>query len=147
MSNSTLYKYRGIKPLNEPETTDKLLSILVDIPHHLQDRMWIRDNTGSVCIFRHDSAPGRVIEYVQGSADDSVTTLYEDCPELSTMQAVLEARKELITAIGVATMAIPSTIAVRDEGRGRSEVPLRELGIAQLQDVLAHFTNTDLATL
>lgn len=147
MSNATLFKHRSIKPLNDDATTDKMLAILVEIPNHKQEGFWIRaESAGSVCLFKHESFPGKVIEYVLGSRHDSVTTLYEENPAFATKRSLEDTRNDLIGEIAKVLMALPSTIAVYDAGRER-EVVLRELGTAQLIDTLAHFTHTDLTTL
>lgn len=147
MSNTVLALYRALKPLNDDATTDKMLSILIEIPNDAQSGFWIRDEkAGNVCLFKHDSFPNKVLEYVQGSADDSVSTLYEEHAIFATLRALTEARNYLIMEIGSVLMALPSTVAVYDGGRER-QVVLRELGTAQIIDTLAHFTRTDLATL
>lgn len=147
MSNPTLHKYRNVRPLNDTSKVEAMLAILVEIPNEAQSGFWIRETrAGNVCIFRHAAFPGVVLEYAQGTKDDSVTTIYEDGPEFVTLQAIIDMRAELIAEIGRVLFAIPSTVTVRDEGRER-EVALVELGTAQLIDVLAHFTQSDIATL
>lgn len=146
MSNATLHKYRSLKPVNDEPTTNKLLTILVEIPNAGQEGFWIRTNdAGYVCLFQHDSVPGRLVEYVQGSQDDSVTTLYELNPVFATLQSLKDCRNDLISEIGRVLLALPNTVTVHDEGRER-QLFLRELGTAQLMDVLAHFASVDLAT-
>lgn len=145
--NIILEKYRGLRPLNDPQTTDKMLAILVEVPEAKQEGMWLRDrNVGHACLFRHESFPGKVIEYVQGTQQDSVTTLYEESPVFESRATLLAAREALIHEIGRVLMAIPATVVVYDEGRER-DVRLWELGTAQLFDTLAHFTHADVATL
>lgn len=145
MSNPILFKLRDLKPINDEPLVNKMLEILVAIPNEKQDDLWTRtQGAGNVCMFKHSITPGKVIEYVQGSKDDSVTTLYEGHPIFSSLKALTEARLDLISEIATVTMALPGTVVVRDAGRGR-ECFLRELGTAQLMDVLAEFTHTDLA--
>lgn len=144
MSNPVLHKYRDITPLSDDATTDAMLRILVDIHPQEQQRWWIKNqNVGFVCIFTHEKFPGKVIEYVQGSQEDSVTTLYDMHPIFADLARLEQVRNELITEIGVTLMALPASVLVYDAGRER-EAPLKELGTAQLMDVLAHFTGTDL---
>lgn len=144
MSNSVLTKYRTIRPVNDIDATNSLLSILVEIANEQQNRFWVRSEvTGAVCLFKHDSHPSRVLEYVQGSKDDSVTTLYEENSFMTDCGQLSRVREELINEIGIVLMALPSTVAVHDGGRDRQAM-LKELGTAQLMDVLAHFTNTDI---
>lgn len=147
MSNTVLNKYRGVViPLNDSETTDGMLRILVDMTPQEQQRMWIKsENIGHVCLFKHDNFPGKALEYVMGSQEDSITTLYEGTPVMADMMRLEELREELIAEIARVLMALPSTVAVYDAGRER-QATLKELGTAQLIDTLAHFTHTDLAT-
>lgn len=137
--NHTLEKYRSLKPINDETTVNAMLTILVEIPPSLQESFWIRENdVGSLCLYENEMFPNKVLEYVQGSADDSVTTLYGPNPIFNSRQALIEARQELIAEIGRSLLALPSTVAVYDSGRER-QVMLKELGTAQLYDVLAHF--------
>lgn len=146
MSNAVLSKYRGIRPLNDDATTDGMLRILVCIHPTQQQRWWIRNqDTGFICVFTHEMFPGKVIEYVQGTQEDSVTTLYEMHPVFANLAQLEQVRRELMTEIGVKLLALPSTILIYDAGRER-EVSLKEMGTAQLIDFLAHVTYTDLAT-
>lgn len=147
MSNPILHKYRTLQPINDIATTDAMLRKLVEISNDRQDGFWIRDaSVGNVCLYADLAHHGKMLEYTQGSQDDSVTTLYEDNGLFETRQQVLDMRKDLIDEIGRVLLALPSTVVVRDGGRER-EVFLRECGTAQLFDILVGFTNTDLATL
>lgn len=148
MSNAILSKYnRSIRPLNDIETTDAILRVLVDVPVTEQQRFWIADdaNCGRVCLYSHPNFPGLVLEYVQGTQEDSMTTLFEADPVFADLPRLAEMRKELINEIGATLLALPSTVTVYDTGRER-EVFLNELGTAALIDTLAHFTGTDIAT-
>lgn len=139
MSNMILEKYRSLKPLNDEAAVNAMLGVLVEIPPSLQNDFWVREaDVGSFCLYENDMHPNKVLEYVQGSADDSVTTLYEPNSILQSRAALIDARRELIAEIGRVLLALPSTVAVYDSGRER-QVMLRELGTAQLYDVLAHF--------
>lgn len=140
MSTTIIEKYKSIDPLNDEATTHALLQLLVDVPNERKAAYYAQDiNAGRVYLFRHDSFPGKVIEYVPGlPGDDSVTTLYAEHPIFASRQALLEARKELIGAIDHILMAVPNTVVVRDDGRER-DVFLQELGTAQLLDTLVHF--------
>lgn len=146
--NPILTKYRQhFKPINDIAVTDGMLRILVEVPPEQQETMWFRDaDAGSVCVFMHDNFPGKIIEYVQGSADDSVTTLYESDSLIADRARLKAARGELITEIGAVLMRLPSTVGVRDEGRERT-LPLRECSTAQLMDLLAQATGTDIGSL
>lgn len=148
MSNPTLSHYhRHLRPINDDQKTDAMLALLVKVPGERQNDFWIRgSDSGTLCLWENEAFPGVVLEYVQGSQEDSVTTLYESCPMLATRQSLIDTRTSLINEIGALLMALPSTIAVYDGGRER-EAMLNELGTAQLIDVLAHFSHTDLATL
>lgn len=146
--NAILEKYRSsITPLNDSETTDEMLRLLMAVQVTAQQRYWIKSHElGYICVFKHEKFPGKVIEYVQGTQDDSVTTLYQGTLITDDISRIEETRKDLIGEIAHVLMALPSTVAVYDEGRERQTV-LKELGTAQLMDVLAKFTHTDLATI
>jgi len=147
MSNSVLHKYRTINPINDIAVTDAMLRVLVEIPNEQQEGFWIRDNeVGNICLYRNDAHPGKVLEYAQGSQDDSVTTLYEDNGLFQSRQQLWDMRRDLMSEIGRVLLAIPSTVVVYDAGRER-EVFLRELGTAQLFDVLARFAGADAKTI
>ena len=143
MSNLVLEKYRTINPINDIATTDAMLRVLVEIPNERQEDFWIRSGeVGNICLYRNDNYPGFVLEYAQGSRDDSVTTLYSDNGLFKSRQQVADMRKALIDEIGRVLLALPSTVVVYDGGRERESF-LNELGTAQLFDVLALFTSTD----
>lgn len=147
MSNSVLTKYREITPVNNEDVTNGLLKILVEMDADQQMPFWTRSSTsGSVCIFKNDAFPEYTIEYVQGVEDDSVTTLYRNTRLLADRDIAVAVRDDLIDEIGRVLLALPSTVAVQDSGRDRQAM-LKELGTAQLMDVLAHFTHTDIATI
>ena len=142
MSNAILTKYHAITPLIDDETTDSMLKVLVEIPAHEQQRFWMRNQAvGNVCIYTSDAHPGKIIEYVQGSQEDSVTTLYAANTIFNDLAVLEKVRSDLINEIGAVLMRLPSTIGVYDNGRGR-QIALKELGTAQLMDTLAHFTNS-----
>lgn len=143
MSTATIEKFRTINPLNDEATTNALLQLLVDTPRERQADFYGADTrAGRVYLFRHDSFPGKVLEYVPGlPGDDSVTTLYDEHAVFSSRQALVDARKELIGAIEHILMAVPNTTVVRDMGRER-DVFLLELGTAQLFDTLVHFNQS-----
>ena len=147
MSNAILTKYRSINPLIDDATTDAMLKVLVEIPASAQQRFWIRSQAvGNVCIYTQDDHPGKVLEYVQGSQEDSVTTLYSANGVFNDLSTLEKVRSDLINEIGAVLMRLPSTIGVMDQGRGR-QVALKELGTAQLIDTLAHFTSSNIAGL
>ncbi len=138
-------KYRQLRPLNDEAITHAMLQILVDVPPSQQNALWHRGETGSFCIFRHDKFPGKVIEYVQGSKNDSVTTLYVDCPLFESLNAVADMRKQLQYDVAARHHALPSSISFFDHGRER-DVVLTEMGTAQLYDMIAQQTGRDVLT-
>ena len=143
MSTQVIEKYKTINPLNDAATTDALLRILVDIPRDRLGEFYGADaSAGRFYLFRHDSFPGKLIEYVPGlPGDDSVTTLYDEHAVFSTRQRLIDTRKEIIVAIEQILMAVPNTTVVRDSGRER-DVFLQEMGTAQLLDTLVHFNQS-----
>ncbi|WP_374335347.1 hypothetical protein [Methyloversatilis sp.] len=146
MSNAVLSKYRGLTPLNNQEIVDGLWRHMTQLSVPEAKHRWFKsEDYGFVFLFSHDDYPNVVLEYVQGSRDDSVTTIYAHTREVASLEALSNMRKELINEIGAVLLALPQSVVVRDEGRER-EVALKELGTAQLVDVLAHFTQTDIHT-
>lgn len=147
MSNSVLTKYRNLRPMNNQEIVDGMWRHMVALTVPEAEHRWLKsEDTGFVFLYTHKDYPNVVLEYVQGSKNDSVTTIYEYSTEVSSLDQVRKVREELINEIGRVLLALPSTVVVRDEGRER-EVALKELGTAQLMDVLAHFTHTDIKTI
>lgn len=147
MTNPTMNKYRTIRPINDVAVTDAMLRVLIEIPNAKQEDFWIRDQkVGNVCLYRDSRFPGKLVEYVQGSKDDSVTTLLEDNGLFQSRKQVVDMREDLIMEIAKLLMALPGTVLVMDEGRER-KVFLRELGTAQLFDVLVNFAQKDLASI
>lgn len=140
MTHPVLEKYRSLTPLNDEAATNALLLTLVGIPHgRLHDFFGASAHGGRFYLLRHESQPGKVLEYVPDAiSDSSVTTLYQEHPVFESRQRLVDAREEIISAIDVLLMSVPGTATVLDEGRGK-QFPLAELGTAQLYDVLQHF--------
>ena len=142
---STVSKYDGLKTVNEEVITDEMLKRLVETSPERQQDWWIRDVlVGNVCVYFDDRYPDYVLELVMGAEESSVSTLFMRHPTFTARKSLAGARKELITEIGVATMSLPSRVAIRDEGRGR-DVALAEMSTAQLVDILASATVGKLA--
>lgn len=128
---------RLFKPLNDIAITDRMLSILVNTPEPVQEGFWARDNeAGNICLFGHDQFPRKVLEYVAGSKEDSVTTLYEATSVFDSKFDLVRIRKDLIREIKAMTMTVNNSFALYDEGRER-HVKLKEMGTAQLIDTIA----------
>ena len=127
---------RLFKPLNDIAVTDGMLRVLVHTPESVQEGFWARDNeAGNVCLFGHDRYPRKVIEYVAGSKEDSVTTLYEATSIFDSKTDLMRIRKDLIREIKAMTMTVNNSFALYDEGRER-HVKLKEMGTAQLIDTV-----------
>lgn len=141
MSHPILHKYRTLRPVNDEAKVNLLLEIMVQTSPSVREGMYAHSaEAGRFYLFRHDSAPGKVLEYVPDYENDtSVTTLCEEHPIFESRQALLDAREEIIRAIDQLLMAVPNTATVLDSGRGR-QFRLPELGTAQLIDVLQHFS-------
>lgn len=141
MSHPLLEKYHDLRPLNDEKAVNALLGIMVALPPARWPDLFAQSRAGGrFYMFRHDSQPNRVVEYVPDNAQDtSVSTLYAEHPMFESRQKLLDAREEIIGAIDHLLMAIPNTATVRDDGRER-EFTLPELGTAQLLDVLKHFS-------
>lgn len=130
-------KYGTLHTINDEVITDAMLERFTNLPAGRHQDMWIRDQVvGDVGIYADTRYPNKIIEVVMGADESSVTTLFEASPIFFSRKELAEARKDIITEIGVATMSLPSLIAVKDEGRGR-DVILREMSTAQLIDILA----------
>lgn len=142
MSQSVLEKYRDIQVINDEETLNKMLAILVELPkEELMKRYVHSPRSGRCYVLRHDDFPGYVLEYVPDIQNDSsVSTLYAEHRIFQSKQSLIDAREEIIAALDSHFMAIPNTVTVRDEGRNK-EVFFPELGTAQLIDALAMFTS------
>lgn len=141
MSHPVLAKYRSLQPLNDEETANKLLRIMVEMPDVEHVKYFGRSSkAGRFFLIRHESVPDHVIEYVPDIQDDSsVSTLYVDHPIFASKQALIDAREEIIEAIDRIFLAVPNTVTVKDLGREK-ELFLPELGTAQLLDVLQKFS-------
>ena len=133
---SVIEKYGKLNTINDEVTTDEMLKRFTNQPYERHQDMWIRDAVaGDVGLYMDTHYPNKVIEVVMGAEESSVTTLFETNPIFFSRAELAKARKDLITEIGVATMSLPSNVAIRDEGRGR-DVYLREMSTAQLIDLL-----------
>lgn len=141
MSHPIYEKYRSLHPVNEEAVTNAILQQMVNAPQRELGDFYAQDpKLGQFYLVRDSDHPGKVLEYVpDAQRDTSVTTLYLDHPCLATRQALLDARKEIIEAIERTCLAMPGTMTVGDQGRGK-EFHLFELGTAQLLDVLYHFS-------
>lgn len=134
-SGADIHRYNSlIRPVNDEATVNLLLAALVDMTPEQQRDFWFRDATaGAVCLFANELAPGKILEYVQGGRDDSITTLYEGTSLFASRQAVIDARSTMMTEIAASLLSLPSAVGFYDEGRER-EVALKEMGTAQLID-------------
>jgi hypothetical protein len=144
--NIVLEKYKDLTPKNDEATTNLMWADLIGMSKQDQQRIWLRDGVvGDVCVYhKSPEYPDSILEYVQGSKEDSVTTLYKGNSLFMDLSRLRDARKELITEIGAVLMAIPSHVTIYDEGRER-EAFLNELGTAQLVDVLIRVTGSHLS--
>lgn len=134
----------ALRPKTDVAAVERLWTILTEMTPEEQHRFWIRDpKAGQVCLFEHESAPGVVLEYVAGSKQDSVSTLYEAATVVGSKQALIDVRTFLITEIAVIFGGLPSAMGFHDAGRGR-DVFLREMGTAQLLDELARLMSLSL---
>lgn len=132
---SIVSKYGNIHTINDEVITDTMLERFIALPEERHRNMWIRDAiAGDVGLYMDLQYVNKVIEVVMGSSESSVTTLFKINPIFFSRRDLTLARKDLITEIGVATMSLPSNVAVWDEGRGR-DVLLREMSTAQLIDL------------
>jgi hypothetical protein len=140
MTHPVFEKYRSLAPLNDEAVTNALLTILVKTPRERLSALYGASAMGGrFYMIRHESQPGKVLEYVPDVAQDSsVSTLYAEHPIFERRQRLIDAREEIVSAIDHLLLAIPGTTTVLDEGRGK-QVHLLELGTAQLLDVLNHF--------
>lgn len=132
---SIVSKYGNLHTINDEIITDTMLARFTALPADKHRDMWIRDAVaGDVGLYMDSQYVNKVIEVVMGSNESSVTTLFEINPIFFSRHDLALARKDLITEIGVATMSLPSNVAVWDEGRG-CDVMLREMSTAQLIDL------------
>ena len=147
MSNLILSKYRALTPVSDEAAVNDMWQMMMELTVPEAAPRWLKsEDTGYVFRFTSSKYPQYVLEYVQGSKQDSVTTLYRASPEVASLESISKVRSDLINEVGSVLMALPSTVVVGDAGRER-EVALKEMGTAQLVDLLAHFTHTDLKTI
>lgn len=137
MINAVIEKYRSLAVINDSDIAGRLEKVLADTPiEEMVDLFAHSSKGGMLFMLRHESAPGIVMEYVSDQANEqSVMTLYQDHPAFVSKQSLIDAREEIIAVIDRHFMAVPNTVTVVDEGRGK-EYFLVELGTAQLLDVL-----------
>lgn len=142
-------KYRHFAPVNDMGKIEEAWQYLVTMPPAEQkQRSREHPEAGKILLLplRDDQTDEwYFLEYVKCQEpvrEDSVTTLYHNAPELHSLESLIEVRKELILAIAQRFVALPSTMTVMDAGRNR-EAWLNELGTAQLLDILAMSTDTD----
>lgn len=141
MNNSVLEKYRSLRHVNDENIVNAIFDRLIVIPANQQGQYWIRDaEAGQICTYEDDRFPGKVLEYVMGTQEDSVSTLYEGHPIFESRARLVDVRKEIIAEIARLFLAVPSVLTLWDDGRGR-QVHLRELGTLQLLDMLAYMTD------
>lgn len=143
---SLIHQYNSlIRPANDPAATDRLLRVLVDLTPEDQHDFWFRDGrAGAVCLYRNEEiAPGKVLEYVQGSREDSITTLYNATELFQSRRRLIDTRNQIITEIAAGLMSLPDAVGFWDEGRER-DVRLKEMGTAQLIDQWARIQSVNL---
>jgi hypothetical protein len=147
MSQIILAKYRTLRPINDDETVNRLLAILVGLPINEHQNLFGHSaHAGRFFLFKHDSAPGKVLEYVPDiESDSSITTLYDEHPIFESRQTLIKAREEIIHGLDEILLSVPNSATVLDRGRGK-QLSFPELGTAQLLDTLAIFTHKDIKT-
>lgn len=142
-------KYRHLAPVNDMAKVEEAWHHLVTMPPAEQkERSREHPEAGKVLLlplYDSDTKEHFFLEYVKcadPANEDSVTTLYHNAPEFQTLEALIDTRKELILSVAQKFSALPSVMTVMDAGRNR-EAWLNELGTAQLLDILAMSTGTD----
>lgn len=141
MSHIVLEKYRSIAPVTDDATAHAIVAAMTGYTHAQASSMYARsERAGRFYLVRHESAPGKVLEVVpdENNGETMVITLYEDSPIFVTRQSLIDVREEIIGAIDHLLMSVPNSVVVHDAGRNKDAL-LRELGTAQLLDVLTHF--------
>lgn len=148
-TNDVIDKYaKLINPVSDEATVMELFKHLVKLtPAQQHEMSFVDAEVGKVLIFRHDQFPGLVLEYVLGTKDDSVSTLYRESPIFATRQTLIDTRRALYREIGAVMLALPASVVVSDPGRQRGDVYLYELGTAQLIDTLEHFAKPKILSL
>lgn len=139
-----LNKYRDLRYKHDEKITEAIMASMVALSFAEQRDLWIFDqDAGILCVYQDPRFPQYVIEYIKGSDEDSVTTLFETAPLFGDRSRLREARIEIMQEIASHFLSLPSVLTVYDEGRGR-QVYLRELGTMQLLDVLAHVSSKEM---
>lgn len=135
--SSLLEALRSLKPITDDDKIMAILKELSELPPATAGQYFAQSHLGGgVYLYGGKAHPGFVVEYVQGHAgDDSVSTLFAANALFNDKTRYLKVREEAITEIARGYLALPSTIGIPDEGRGRT-VRLNEMGLAQLADLL-----------
>jgi hypothetical protein len=135
--SDVLNKYSNIRYKNDPKITDEILTRMTNLPAKEQFALLKHHpDAGTIAIYHDPRFPEYVVEYVKGSEDDSVTTLYEKAPLFADFSLLVKARLEIMQEIAVHFLSLPSTLTAYDAGRSRRAY-LKEFGTMQLLDLLA----------
>lgn len=141
-SNLLIRADRAIQPVNDVAAVEALWTVLVQIPDENQNDLWVRSREGGhVCLFSHNSYPGKVLEYVAGGKDDSITSLYRATSIFGSRADLMKLRIDLIRELKAMTMTVNDSLTLYDSGRER-HVRLKEMGTAQLIDTIRKFSST-----
>ena len=141
--NSLIKKYtHGLNVLND---TDAAQEIFRRGAHERASKISAivqPESIGTIAVFSdQERHPGKIVEVVSSlDGEDACMTLYMENPIFGELTKLAELRKEVICAIGSRFVSLPGLMTVMDEARGK-KVLLREMGTAQLLDLLADYTN------
>lgn len=135
----TLRKFENLRAI--PKSSGRVTVIQEQVQKLSQDskRLLFAQSTvgGGVFIYESKQFPNQILEIVAGvRADDLMSCLYEPHPMFNTPGEAIKAREELIQLLERMHMAIPGTLVIDDQGRGR-KVELRELVTMQIVDMIA----------
>lgn len=141
--NSLIQKYtHGLIVLNDSDTAEAIFKRGVREPSTKISAIVQPESIGTITIFSdQERHPGKIVEVVSSlDGEDACMTLYAENPIFGELTKLAELRKEVIYALGSRFTALPGLTTVMDEARGK-KVLLREMGTAQLLDLLADYMN------
>lgn len=133
---------RRLTVLHDPDTTETIFRRGVNENDTTISALVQPQTVGVVAIFSdQERYPGKVVEVVSSQdGSDACMTLFANDSIFGDLTKLEALRKELIYAIASRFTALPGLLTIMDEERGK-KVLLREMGTAQLIDLLADYTN------
>lgn len=133
---------RQLTVLHDPDTAEAIFKRGVHENEGKISAIVQPETVGVIAIFSdQENNPGKIVEIAHSlNGNDACMTLYTNDSIFGELSKLADLRQKLIYAISGRFMALPGLLTVMDEARGK-KVLLREMGTAQLIDLLADYTN------